>query len=72
MSIKTAFDLERIESRWAGKERLCASPRVIWLAFVEKYLKYRSCPNLPLVPTSPGHPYHNFGEKGKRVIMFDL
>ena len=35
MSVKTAFDLERVKSRWASKQRLYAST-VIWLAFVWK------------------------------------
>ena len=52
-----AFDLERVESRWAGNQRLNASPTVTWLVVIGKYLKYRSSPNLPLAPTSPGLPY---------------
>ena len=54
---KNGFDMDCIESRWASKQLPNASPTVIWLSFVEKYLKYRSCANLPLAPTNPGLPY---------------
>ena len=46
-----------MESRWASKQCLNASPAVIWMAFDGKYLKYRSYPSLPRAPTSPGVPY---------------
>ena len=57
MSIKTPFDLEHVESRWTGKQWLCASLTVIWSAFIGKYLKSRSCTSLPLARTSPGLSY---------------
>ena len=57
MSIKTAFDPERVESQCASKQRPYVSPTVIWLAFVGKYLKYWSYPVLPLATTNPGLPY---------------
>ena len=70
MSIRTGVRPERIESWWANKHRLRASPTVIRLAFVGKYLKYRSCPNLPLAPTSSGLPYCPLSSKHHKKTVF--